>query len=258
MNHQSQLRVPPTPAIASGVPPRASGNFRPELIERRRLAGARRADDHVPGQIVQDVAALSLGPAQGRERVAHLLLQDTRVALGLARGRDGLLDLGARLPAAADVEIDEEGGHGDDEDDDREAHPELVEGAHVADRDLTRRQRGLAMALASKNLLLVLDNCEHLADDIAPLIDLLRARAPNVRLLTTSQESLKCSDVQVYRLGALAVPPSAQLEEATDFGAVALFVERAHAVESRFRLASDNVEVVIDICRRLDWHSASH
>ena len=110
----------------------------------------------------------------------------------------------------------------------------------------------LGMALASKNLLLVLDNCEHLADDIAPLIDLLRARAPNVRLLTTSQESLKCSDEQVYRLGALAVPPSAQLEEATDFGAVALFVERAHAVESRFRLASDNVEVVIDICRRLD------
>ena len=113
-------------------------------------------------------------------------------------------------------------------------------------------QEALAMALASKSLLLVLDNCEHLADDIAPLIDLLRARAPNVRLLVTSQESLKCRDEQVYRLGALAVPASAQLEEATEFGAVALFVERAHAVDSRFRLANDNVEVVVDICRRLD------
>ena len=108
------------------------------------------------------------------------------------------------------------------------------------------------MALASRNLLLVLDNCEHLADDIAALVDLLRARAPNVRLLVTSQESLKCRDEQVYRLGALAVPASAQLEDAAQFGAVALFVERAHAVDSRFRLADDNVAVVVDICRRLD------
>jgi predicted ATPase/DNA-binding winged helix-turn-helix (wHTH) protein len=113
-------------------------------------------------------------------------------------------------------------------------------------------QEALGIALASKSLLLVLDNCEHLADDIAPLIDLLRASAPTVRLLMTSQESLKCRDEQVYRLGALAVPATAQPEEATQFGAVALFVERAHAVDSRFRLANDNVDVVVDICRRLD------
>jgi predicted ATPase/DNA-binding winged helix-turn-helix (wHTH) protein len=110
----------------------------------------------------------------------------------------------------------------------------------------------LAMALGSRSLLLVLDNCEHVADDVAALIDLLRARAPNVRLLVTSQELLKCRDDQVYRLGALAVPASAQVEDAAEFGAVALFVERAHAVDSRFRLAEDNVSVVVDICRRLD------
>jgi predicted ATPase/DNA-binding winged helix-turn-helix (wHTH) protein len=113
-------------------------------------------------------------------------------------------------------------------------------------------KEALATALAIKSLLLVLDNCEHLADDIAPLIDLLRVRAPNVRLLVTSQESLKCRDEQVYRLGPLAVPSHAQLEEAAEFGAVALFVERAHAVDSRFRLAAENLEVVVDICRRLD------
>jgi predicted ATPase/DNA-binding winged helix-turn-helix (wHTH) protein len=113
-------------------------------------------------------------------------------------------------------------------------------------------KEALATALATKSLLLVLDNCEHLADDIAQLIDLLRVRAPNVRLLVTSQESLKCRDEQVYRLGPLAVPANAQLEEAAEFGAVALFVERAHAVDSRFRLAAENVDVVVDICRRLD------
>jgi predicted ATPase/DNA-binding winged helix-turn-helix (wHTH) protein len=110
----------------------------------------------------------------------------------------------------------------------------------------------VAIALAAKNLLLVLDSCEHLADDVAALIDLLRARAPNVRLLLTSQESLKCRDEHVYRLGPLSVPPTAQLEEASRFGAIELFVERAHAVDARFRLANDNVDLVIDICRRLD------
>jgi predicted ATPase/DNA-binding winged helix-turn-helix (wHTH) protein len=110
----------------------------------------------------------------------------------------------------------------------------------------------LALTLANRNMLLVLDNCEHVADDMAALVDLLRARAPNVRVLITSQESLKSRDEQVYRLGPLAVPASAQVEEAVESGAVALFVERAHAVDSRFRLASDNVSVVADICRRLD------
>jgi predicted ATPase/DNA-binding winged helix-turn-helix (wHTH) protein len=110
----------------------------------------------------------------------------------------------------------------------------------------------LAMALASRNLLLVLDNCEHVADEVAALIDAARARAPNVRLLVTSQELLKCRDEHAYRLGPLAVPANTQLEEAAEFGAVALFMERAHAVDSRFRLADDNVSVVVDMCRRLD------
>jgi predicted ATPase/DNA-binding winged helix-turn-helix (wHTH) protein len=110
----------------------------------------------------------------------------------------------------------------------------------------------LATALGSRNLLLVLDNGEHLADDIAAVVDAVRSRAPNVRFLVTSQELLKCSDEQVYRLGALAVPESSHVDDATEFGAVALFVDRAHAVDSRFRLASDNVSVVVDLCRRLD------
>jgi predicted ATPase/DNA-binding winged helix-turn-helix (wHTH) protein len=113
-------------------------------------------------------------------------------------------------------------------------------------------QEALSMVLATRNLLLVLDGCEHLADEIAALVDLLRAHAPNARMLMTSQESLKCRDEQIYRLGGLAVPATAQLEDAARFGAVMLFVERAHAVDSRFRLGDDNVEVVVDICRRLD------
>ena len=76
---------------------------------------------------------------------------------------------------------------------------------------------------------------------------------PNVRVLVTSQESLKCRDEQVYRLGGLAVPAAVRnSRRPPQFGAVALFVERAHALEPRFRLADDNVALVIDVCRRLD------
>lgn len=110
----------------------------------------------------------------------------------------------------------------------------------------------LAGVLARQRMLVVLDNCEHLAEAVAALVALLRAQAPGVRLLITSQESLKCVDEQVFRLGSLEVPTVADPEPASRAGAVALFVARARAVEPRFRLAADNVEAVVDICRRLD------
>jgi len=113
-------------------------------------------------------------------------------------------------------------------------------------------QDALALALAEQRLLLVLDNCEHLAEAVASLVALLRAQAPGVRLLITSQESLKCVDEQVYRLGSLELPASTDPEGASRCGAVALFVARARAVDPRFRLAPDNIAGVIDICRRLD------
>jgi predicted ATPase len=108
------------------------------------------------------------------------------------------------------------------------------------------------MLLAGQKLLMVLDSCEHVASEVALLVDHLRARAPGLRLLATSQEPLKCHDEQVYRLRPLAVPEITQVEEAAQFGAVALFVNRAHSADPRFRLADDNLAPVIDICRRLD------
>ena len=138
----------------------------------------------------------------------------------------------------------------------------IYEGAQIAGsiagalgQQLTSGRRpdeALAVLLAGESLLLVLDGCEHLAEDVACVVDLLRAHAPKVRVLISSQESLKCRDEQVYRLGGLAVPAAVQLEEASQYGAIALFVERAHALEPRFRLSDDNLALVIDICRRLD------
>lgn len=120
----------------------------------------------------------------------------------------------------------------------------LIPGREAAD--------ALGTVLMRQRLLLVLDNCEHLADAVAKLVGRLRAVAPGVRLLLTSQESLKCADEQVYRLGALTLPDSDEYDVVRNAGAATLFATRAHAVDPRFRLTAENAAAVADICRRLD------
>ena len=110
----------------------------------------------------------------------------------------------------------------------------------------------LCAVLAKHRALIVLDNCEHVADAAADVIGSLRAQAPGVRVLVTSQELLKCVDEQAFRLASLALPATDGLDTASRCGAVALFIARAHAADPRFALAADNVAAVIDICRRLD------
>jgi predicted ATPase/DNA-binding winged helix-turn-helix (wHTH) protein len=112
---------------------------------------------------------------------------------------------------------------------------------------------GLVDALAPLDLLLGLDNAEHVADEAARVVEALLARAPKVSVLVTSQTPLKLSAEQVVRLGPLAVPPQPVMPpDAMRYGAVALFVQRARAVERSFALDDRNVGLVIEVCRRLD------
>ena len=106
--------------------------------------------------------------------------------------------------------------------------------------------------LAGRRALIVLDNCEHLADAVSALIDGVTAHAPGIKVLVTSQETLKSVDEHIYRLGALAVPATLDTEDALQSGAVALFVARAQAVDPRFLPTPANLPAVIEICRRLD------
>jgi predicted ATPase/DNA-binding winged helix-turn-helix (wHTH) protein len=110
----------------------------------------------------------------------------------------------------------------------------------------------IAAALAQEDLLVVLDNCEHVLEAVAALADALSRRAPRVSVLVTSQEPLKHVADHVYRLDPLAVPAAADAPDAARHGAVALFAARAAAVDPRFRLDELNVDAVIEICRRLD------
>lgn len=109
----------------------------------------------------------------------------------------------------------------------------------------------IAAAIGQRCALLIFDNCEYLASAVAELIEGLLLRAPGLSVLATSQEILRLSAEQIYRLSALELPPSTATE-ISGFGAVELFLERARAVDPSFRLNEGNAAIVAEICRGLD------
>ena len=111
----------------------------------------------------------------------------------------------------------------------------------------------LTAAVAPLTMLLALDNAEHLLAGVAYLCQTLHAAAPGLRLLVTSQAPLRLAVERALRIGPLAVPDDAlPAEQALRFGAVALFAERAQAVDHRFAVTEGNASVVIETCRALD------
>jgi predicted ATPase/DNA-binding CsgD family transcriptional regulator len=115
----------------------------------------------------------------------------------------------------------------------------------------------VAHALKSKHLLLIFDNCEHLVDDVARVAAMILHDCYKVKILATSREPLRVRGEATYRMPSLPVPPAAasaplSVAEAVSYVSVALFVERARAVDHRFALTDENAPVVADICRRLD------
>ena len=109
----------------------------------------------------------------------------------------------------------------------------------------------IAKRIASKELLLIFDNCEHLVEPVADFAERLLARAGKLTVLATSQESLRVAGEQVFRLEPLSVAPIGAMDVG-NYGAVALFVELAGRADRQFALNAGNAECVADICRRLD------
>ncbi|MFU2327702.1 ATP-binding protein [Pseudomonas sp. NFX98] len=114
---------------------------------------------------------------------------------------------------------------------------------------------GLALFLRERQLLLVIDNCEHLIDSVALLCENLLRGAPHVHILATSRESLRAEGEFVQRLESLDCPPPIAVldrAQALSFSALQLFVERAMASHDSFELHDAQLPLLIDICRRLD------
>jgi predicted ATPase len=104
--------------------------------------------------------------------------------------------------------------------------------------------------LRSRELLLVLDDCEHLVQEAAELAQAIMAGAPQVRVLATSREGLGVPGEHYWPLRTLSVPPAGAEALASD--AVRLFVDRAAAVVPGFALDDTNEAAIVEVCRRLD------
>ncbi|HJQ96038.1 MAG TPA: adenylate/guanylate cyclase domain-containing protein [Acidimicrobiia bacterium] len=98
--------------------------------------------------------------------------------------------------------------------------------------------------LPDRRALLVIDNCEHLIEPVAALVDSLLRTCPDVHVLTTSRESLAVPGEVLWRV------PSLRVDD--DAAAVELFAERARLVQPGFTVNDDNIEAIADLCVRLD------
>jgi predicted ATPase/DNA-binding SARP family transcriptional activator len=108
----------------------------------------------------------------------------------------------------------------------------------------------LGHAVADKELIVVLDNLEHLPD-AAPVVTELLQSGSGLRLLATSRTPLHCRGEHLYLVAPLAVRAAGE-EPAVPAPAVRLFADRAAAADPAFELAASNVSVLAEICRRLD------
>jgi predicted ATPase/DNA-binding CsgD family transcriptional regulator len=125
----------------------------------------------------------------------------------------------------------------------------------LRDQAATKPLQILLSDLQNKQLLLLLDNCEHLLGDVAPLVaDVLRA-APRLTVITTTREPLQVPGEHVIPIPPLQVPPgdgTQPLAQLRQNEAVMLFSERAGAASGTFELTGSNQAVVVALCRRLD------
>jgi len=105
----------------------------------------------------------------------------------------------------------------------------------------------VSAALEGRTQLLVLDNCEHVLDAAADLIEAILVQSETVRILATSREGLRVADEHLWPV------PSLDVGAGIDSAAVSLFVERAQAVSPRFSVTNaDEATALVEICRRVD------
>ena len=213
-------RAPRIPALRTNLP-----------FELPPLLG--RADDLAALEALIDVHRLVsiVGPGGiGKSLLAQHLLDARRGAyphgvcwIELAAVNDAMA-----LPGAVTAALGVHGGHGD-------------------------TLAALLAVVAPLTMLLALDNAEHHLAAVASLCRALHEAAPGVRLVVTSQAPLRLAAERVFRVGPLAVPEGAlPASQALEFGAVALFADRAQAVDRRFRVTDANAPAVIETCRALD------
>ena len=185
--------------------------------------------------LLQDVRLLTLTGAGG--------VGKTRLAMRVAQELTGVYGDGewlVELAALADPAL----------------LPRLVaQSLGVPERPGQAAASALSDYLRSRQLLLVLDNCEHLVAACAELAENLLRACPELCILTTSRQPLGVAGETLWRVPSLAVPDAHSVQgtdEAAGYGAVQLFLDRARSSLPEFRLTDINLNAVVEICERLD------
>jgi len=109
--------------------------------------------------------------------------------------------------------------------------------------------------LREKEILIVLDNCEHLIEACAVLTERLLKSCPKLKIIATSREAMKCSGEQIHQVLSLETPnPKDELsaERLAQYESVRLFIERALIVNPKFRVNNENAPAIAGICSQLD------
>jgi predicted ATPase len=272
---ENNQRLPDLTAVKALFVPALDLDRRPDLIERfLQLAEARHAAkvdqrDHANALLAPPGALRTnlhrpLTSFVGREREmaeVRRLLDTTRLLTLTGAGGVGK----TRLALQVGVALQEDFADG----------VWLIELAALADPTLVPHAVALALGIASastrpldtvladylcdKQLLLILDNCEHLLSACATLAEFLLRQAPHLRILMTSRESLGVLSATTWQVPALGLPdpvsahtPPPAIERLRESEAVQLFVERAATVKPNFVLTPRNAAAVAQLCQRLD------
>jgi predicted ATPase/DNA-binding SARP family transcriptional activator len=243
----SQLEVEILRQAPEVMPPTGDAGPRP-TGPRRIDTGVRGAEPQQPGNLPEPVTSF-VGRRDETEVVSGLLDRGRLVTL---TGPGGVGKTRLALHAAA-VAADR--------------HPDAVWWCELAPADAdavghtvadvlgVQPQAGRSVpeaivgALAGKQLLLVLDNCEHVADAAAQLVEQVLRSCPRVTTLATSREPLAVEGEQVWQVPPLALPAGHAGVEAP---AVRLFADRAAAHRAGFDVEEATAEAVVEICRQLD------
>lgn len=111
----------------------------------------------------------------------------------------------------------------------------------------------ISVSLGRRNLLLLLDNCEHVVSGVGPLVATILGETSGPRLLATSRVPLRVDGEHLWPVPALGIPnEGADLAALADSEAVRLFVDRASAADPGFNLDAKGARAVAELCRRLD------
>ncbi len=110
----------------------------------------------------------------------------------------------------------------------------------------------VARAIGSRRMLLVIDNCEHVVDAAAEMVEAILRACQNVSVLATSREILRIEGEFAYRVPPLEVPAKEQEADLLQHSAIQLFIARTRALQSDFNVTREKISVIAGICRHLD------